>query len=376
MRNSLRIFRVRGIDIRMHITFPLILVWAAVQFGLLNQQGIQGAIFGITVTLILFVIVVLHELGHSLAALKYGVPVKEIVLLPIGGVAQLAKMPDRPIEEFVIAAAGPLVNFAIAVLLGLIAIVAGVDFGLGNLSLTFSRLIGASTQSIFAYVFISNIFLGVFNLLPAFPMDGGRILRALLATQMDHSRATVIAVAIGQGLAWLLGLWGLLGGGLFVVVIAVFILLGAGQEGQLVRIRRVFDGLKVQDAFSRGVESLSPSSSLQQAVNLTLKSMQSDFPVCENGELLGLLTHNRLIEAINDHPPDTTVEKVMNTEIPGVEPQEGLFQVQQLLAELGLDALPVVDHGAFLGLITSRDLNEVYQFFSNRPDLLSISETA
>jgi stage IV sporulation protein FB len=352
MRNSLRIFRVRGIDIRMHITFPLILVWAAVQFGLLNQQGIQGAIFGITVTLILFVIVVLHELGHSLAALKYGVPVKEIVLLPIGGVAQLAKMPDRPIEEFVIAAAGPLVNFAIAVLLGLIAIVAGVDFGLGNLSLTFSRLIGASTQSIFAYVFISNIFLGVFNLLPAFPMDGGRILRALLATQMDHSRATVIAVAIGQGLAWLLGLWGLLGGG------------------------RVFDGLKVQDAFSRGVESLSPSSSLQQAVNLTLKSMQSDFPVCENGELLGLLTHNRLIEAINDHPPDTTVEKVMNTEIPGVEPQEGLFQVQQLLAELGLDALPVVDHGAFLGLITSRDLNEVYQFFSNRPDLLSISQTA
>jgi Zn-dependent protease/predicted transcriptional regulator len=375
MGNSIHLFRVRGINIRMHITFPLILVWAALQFGLLSRQGLQGAIFGVVVTLILFVIVVLHELGHSLAALKYGVPVREIVLLPIGGVAQMTKMPERPLEEFVIAISGPMVNFAIAVLLIFVAVLSGINFGLDNLSLTLNRLLRASSQSIFAYVFISNIFLGVFNLLPAFPMDGGRILRALLATRMDHARATEIAVTIGQGLAWLMGLWGLLSGNLFVVVISIFILMGASQEGQMIRIRRAFNGLKVQDAYSRGVEILSPFSTLQDAVDLTLKTFQSDFPISENGNFLGLLSHSNLIDAINHHPPNTSVGEVMNADVPQVRSADGLFHVQQLLAESGLDALPVVDQGVFMGLITTRDLNEVYRLLSKRPDWSSMHQT-
>jgi stage IV sporulation protein FB len=323
------------------------------------------------VTSILFVIVVLHELGHSVAALRYGVPVKEIVLLPIGGVAQLTRMPEKPIEEFVIAIAGPLVNFGLAILLALVAFTTGLELGIGNMPLTFSRLAGASLQSVFAYVFISNLFLGVFNLLPAFPMDGGRIFRALLATRFDYARATSIAVTVGQGIAWLMALWGLLGGGFFIIIVAVFILIGASQEGQLVQLKRLFDGLHVEQAFSRGVKSLTPNSTLREAVDLTLSTFQSDFPICEDDRLVGLLTQSRLIDALNRLNPETPVSMVMERDVSPVEPKDGLFQVQQRLAELSLDALPVVDEGMFLGLITSRDLNEAYRLLSKQPDLLT-----
>ena len=369
MGNSIKLFSVKGIDIKVHITFPLILVWSAIQFGLLSRQGIKGAIFGVVVTLILFVIVVLHELGHSVAAQRYGVPVKEIVLLPIGGVAQLSRMPDKPIEEFVIAIAGPLVNFGLAIVLALVAIIAGFEIGLGGL--TFSRLANASLQTVFAYVFISNLFLGLFNLIPAFPMDGGRVFRSLLATRIDYARATSIAVTVGQGIAWLMALWGLLGGGFFIIIIAVFILIGASQEGQLVQLKKLFDGLSVEQAFSRGVKSLTPDSTLREAVELTLSSFQSDFPVCEGDRLVGLLTQSGLIDALTRLTADTLVGSVMDKDLSPVEPKDGLFQVQQRLAELSLDALPVVDQGMFLGLITSRDLNEAYRLLSKKPDLLT-----
>ncbi len=371
MGNSIRLFSVKGIDIKVHITFPLILVWAAIQFGLLSGRGLEGAIFGIVVMLILFVIVVLHELGHSIAALSYGVPVKQIVLLPIGGVAQLSRMPEKPIEEFVIAIAGPLVNFGLAIVLAVLAVVLGLEIGIGNMPLTFSRLARASLQSVFAYVFISNLFLGLFNLIPAFPMDGGRVFRSLLATRIDYARATRIAVTVGQGIAWLMALWGLLGGGLFIVAIAIFILIGASQEGQLVQLKSLFDGLRVEQAFSRGVKSLSPSSTLREAVDLTLSTFQSDFPVCVDDQLVGLLTQSRLIDSLNRLKPETLVGQVMEVDVSPVEPKDGLFQVQQRLAELRMDALPVVDQGIFLGLITSRDLNEAYRLLSKSPDLLA-----
>jgi Zn-dependent protease len=375
MGNSIRLFRVKGIDIRVHITFPLILVWAAIQFGWLNGLGMDGAIFGIIVTLLLFSIVVLHELGHSIAALNYGVPVKQIVLLPIGGVAQLARMPEKPVQEFVIAIAGPLVNVGLAVIFGIVGILAGFNLTIGNLSSSMMNIANASFNSIFAYVFISNLFLAGFNLLPAFPMDGGRVLRALLATRMSYPRATAIAVTIGQGMAWLLGLYGFLGGGFFMVLIAIFIFVGAGQEGQLVQLRSVLGGLQVQQAYSRHAQTLSPESTLKDAIDLTLNSFQADFPVCDGINLVGIITHTRLIQALNAYPPETLVGDVMVEDIPYVSPNEGLFEVQKRFSEFGVDALPVVDDGKFLGIITSKDLNEVYQLLSRKPDLLSAPNT-
>jgi Zn-dependent protease/predicted transcriptional regulator len=372
MGNSIRIFNVKGIDIRVHITFPLILVWAAVQFGWLNGLGINGSIFGIVVTLLLFAIVVLHELGHSLVALRYGVPVKQIVLLPIGGVAQLARMPEKPVQEFAIAIAGPLVNVGLAVILAIIAPLAGFALTMGNLTSNILDLARASLSSVFAYVFISNLFLAGFNLLPAFPMDGGRVLRAVLATRMNYTRATSIAVTIGQAIAWLLGLYGFLGGGFFMVLIAIFIFVGASQEGQLVQIRSVLGGLRVEQAYSRQAQTLSPQSTLKDVVDLTLHSFQADFPVFDGANLIGIITHSRLIQALNTYPPETLVQDVMAEDIPFVSPDDGLFEVQRQFAEFGLDALPVVHQGHFLGVITSKDINEVYHLLSKKPDVLSV----
>jgi stage IV sporulation protein FB len=367
--NSFRLFSVRGIAIRVHITFPLILVWAAIQFGLLTRQGAAGAVFGIIVILLLFAIVVLHELGHSVAAQGYGVPVKQIVLLPIGGVAQLARFPEEPIQEFIIAIAGPLVNFGLAIVL----FVAGVLFGLGNPledPLAITRVLGQLNPSaIFTYVFASNLFLGIFNLIPAFPMDGGRVLRALLAARMDYARATRIAVTVGQAMAWLLGLWGFLNGGFFLILIAVFIYMGASQEGQLVQTRHVLGDLKVAQAYSRQARALRPESPLREAVDLTLSTFQADFPVCDGDRLVGFLSHNRLVDALNRHGPEVPIGNVMSSEVSPVSAEEELIAVQRRLSENNLDAAPVVDGDRFLGLITMRDINEIYRLVSSQPDL-------
>jgi Zn-dependent protease len=367
MESGIPLFKIRGIQIRMHITFPLILVWGAIQFGLLAGRGMTGAVFGVVVTLILFAIVVLHELGHSFAAQYYGVPVQQIVLLPIGGVAQLGRIPEKPSQEFVIAIAGPLVNFVLAGLLGIIGLTYGLDLGLTGLQTVLRQLGDAHLSAVFSYVFVSNLFLGLFNLLPAFPMDGGRVLRALLATRMDYPRATALAVTIGQGLAWLMGLWGFLGGGFFLILVAIFIYTGAGQEGRMVQVRSVLRDLTVRQAYSKQVKSLTPQSTLREAIDITLSSFQSDFPVCDNEMLVGLLTHTQLVEALNRTSPDESVTKFMRTDLAPVSPDESLYLAQQRLTEEEIDALPVVERGQFLGLVTARDVNEVYRLASRWP---------
>ncbi|MCK6629586.1 MAG: site-2 protease family protein [Anaerolineae bacterium] len=371
MGSSIPLFSVQGITIRMHITFPLILIWGALQFGVFTGGGWSGAIFGLIVTFLLFAIVVLHELGHSLAALRYGVPVKQIVLLPIGGVAELGRMPEKPIQEFVIAIVGPLVNFALAIILAPLGLALGQGFGGWSPADLFDNLGQLSFNAIFNYVFVSNLFLGIFNLLPAFPMDGGRVLRALLATQVSYQRATSIAVTIGQTLAWMLGLYGFLNGNFFTILIAVFIFSGAEAERQLVQTRSVLGDLTVEQAYSRRVQTLTPQSSLRDAVKLTFDSFQSDFPVCEGEQLVGLLTYTRLLEALDQHGPNVPVGEVMLTDISPLSPKGNLFAAQQRLAENNLEALPVVADGRFLGLLTNRDIGEVYRIASTQPDLIA-----
>ncbi len=374
MGGALNLFKVRGIQVRMHITFPLILIWAAIQFGIISRQGLTGAIFGVIVTLLLFAIVVLHELGHSFAALRYDVPVEEIVLLPIGGVAKLARIPENPRQEFIIAIAGPLVNFVLAAVLVVLGVALGpllgfsfspvMEFGFGDLSLT----------AVFNYIFVSNLFLGLFNLLPAFPMDGGRVLRALLATRIPYARATSIAVSIGQALAWVLGLWGFLQGAIFVILIAFFIYMGAGQEQRQTRLRSVLGTMTVDQIYSRGPQVLSPESTLQDAVNLTLNSFQSNFPVCTDNRYVGLLTHTRLIEALQNNGPEVPVGNVMAREIEPVRPLDAVFDVQLRMAELRIDALPVAENEELLGLITSQDINEAFRLKSSEPDVFVTAE--
>ncbi len=371
MGNSFKIFSVRGIDIRVHVTFPLILIWSALQFGLSSSGGTSGAAFGVLATLLLFIIVVMHELGHSLAAQHYGVTVKQIVLLPIGGVAQLARIPEKPIQEFVIAIAGPLVNFILAIVLTFVGLWIGLRVGLAAM---ISAVGGFSLLGLFGYIFTSNLFLGLFNLLPAFPMDGGRVLRAVMAMKLDYARATSIAVTVGQILAWLLGLWGFLQGNFFLIVIAIFIYMGAGHEGQTVQLRNALAGVSVDQAYSRDLEVLRPDSTLRDAVGLTLKTYQADFPICDGEKLVGVLTHARIVDALNSYGPDVPLAGVMITDFTPVKPDTVLFEAQQLLLEERLDALPVVDGtGRFLGLITTRDINEAFRVVSTRSDILPLA---
>lgn len=370
MGSAFRLFSVRGIDIKIHITFPLILVWAAIQFGAISDRGLEGAVFGILVTLVLFSIVILHELGHSFMALEFDVPITQIVLLPIGGVAQMGRMPDKPGQEFLVAIAGPLVNFVLAIVLGILALGLRINVTPQGMLEALQGMGQLSVPAIFSYIFATNLFLGIFNLLPAFPMDGGRVLRALLATRLEYGRATSIAVLVGQGLAWLMGLWGFLGGGFFLILIAIFIYLGASQEGQLTQLRDVLADLTVEVAYTRQTERISPDDSLQKAVDITLRSFQANFPVCDGDRLVGVLTQQRLVERLQRVGPGTPVRDAMNTEFDSVSPSDGLFDVQQKLARSDLQALPVVEEDRLLGMITQEDIAEIYRLASSEPDIL------
>lgn len=370
MRDSLKVLTVRGINLRIHVTFPLILIWAMLQFGLLAGRGWDGALFGLIVILLLFGIVVLHELGHSIAAQNYGIEVEEIVLLPIGGVAMLKRIPENPMQEFVIAIAGPAVNFAIAIVL----LIADSLFALGGRYADLGEGLAAmqtlSAAAVFNYVFVANLFLAFFNLIPAFPMDGGRVLRALLASRMDYARATGIAVAVGQTLAWMIGLWGFLTGAFFLIIVAIFIYMGASQEGQMVQIRHVLRDLTVRHAYSRQARVLSPTATLADAVEQVVTGFQADFPVCDGDRLLGVLTYKNLVDALQKHEPTTPVTVAMVTDLEPLSPDDELTEAQQQMARQNVDVLPVVEQGHFRGLLTSRDVGEVYRLASIQPGLL------
>jgi Zn-dependent protease/CBS domain-containing protein len=366
MRSSFNLLTIRGIDIRIHITFPLILLWSAFQYGFISSAGWVGAAIGVLITLLLFVLVVLHELGHSIAAQHFGIPVKQIVLLPIGGVAQLTQIPENPRMEFIIAIAGPLVNFLLAILILLGGLILGLDMSPSRMGALVANISAWSPRSILVYIFISNLFLGMFNLLPAFPMDGGRVLRAALATRMPYDRATATAVNIGQSLAWILGLMGFLQGNLMLILIAIFIYFGAGQEGQVVQFRKALQGLRVEHVYSRQTQCLDKGDTLHDAVRLTLSTIQSSFPVCDGEKLVGLLTQKNLLQSLDEHGSHTTLSSVALLDVDAVTLKDDLITVQRKLAEQETEALPVMDDGRLVGLITNKDIVEAYRIASSR----------
>lgn len=370
MNSSLKLFSVRGIDIRVHLTFPLILIWAAFQFGVLAGGGLAGALFGVISVSLLFVLVTLHELGHSFAALNYGVPVERITLLPIGGVAQLRHMPDNPKQEFVIALAGPAVNVVLAILMGGAAV-------LFNLPLTNPLTSGISLTfgSIFSYIFYYNVVLALFNMIPAFPMDGGRVLRAALAMKLDYGRATSIAAGIGRVLAVLFGIYGLLNGQFFSVLIAIFIFSGATQEAQMVQFRQRLRGYTVQQAYSNQVPVLDPADSLRNVVNWTARGL-TDFPVAHYGTYVGFLGNERLMTALQNDGPDQTVAAVMARDVQPVSLTTDLYDVQQRLSNEQLNALPVVEYGRIIGIISGRHIRHMLRMAAMRPELFPRVQSA
>ena len=356
MKSSFRVAEIAGIEIKVHVTFVLILILGAVQWG--GPYGARGAVFGALLMVVLFMCVVLHELGHSLVAQRFGLPVKEIVLLPIGGVARMEKNPEKPLHELLISAAGPLVNFAIAALLFATG-AARPLLSLGGRELV-NPPMTPSFETAMLWLFSANVVLAVFNLIPAFPLDGGRILRALLAFSLGFSRATQIASSVGQFIAMALGLFGVLSGNLLLAFVALFVFLGAGQERTEEQARTVLHTLKVGDAYNKNAITLAPGDSVRRVVDHLLTSYQPDFAVLQGSLLLGVVTRQDVLKSLATEPHDVYVAGMMNREPLKVDAELPLDEVRKLMGEKGVRVAAVHRGETYLGLVSQEDIAEAF----------------
>ena len=338
-----------GIDVNVHATFLLLIGWVGVSHWLEHQSW--GEVFnGILFILALFACVVLHEYGHALTARKYGIKTRDITLYPIGGVARLERMPEKPIEELWVALMGPAVNVVIAA--GLFAYLF-----LTNSLVPLNQLTVAS-GSFLERLMTVNISLVLFNLIPAFPMDGGRVLRAILAMRMDYVRATQIAASIGQGMAFLLGFWGLFNNP-FLLFIAFFVWIGASQEASLVQMKNSISGIPVTRAMMTDFQTLSPRDNLARVVGLVLAGSQHDFPVVDGeGRVIGILERDAFIAALSSQGQSAPVVGVMRGSLPEVDSYEMVESALMRLQESGAKALPVTHLGQLVGLVTAENITE------------------
>jgi Zn-dependent protease/CBS domain-containing protein len=352
---SVPILRVAGIQLRIHITFLLLIGWLAI--GYYAEGGSAAAAGRVAFILLLFLCVILHEFGHALAAKSFGINTPDITLLPIGGVARLERMPEEPKQELIIALAGPAVNVVIA--LGLMI---AIDWHRA----ADSAVVEASGLP--AKLLAINIMLVLFNLLPAFPMDGGRVLRALLATRMTYARATQIAASIGQGCAFVFGFIGLLWNP-FLLFIALFVYIGASQEAALAQMRDVSRRFPVASAMVREFRSLPITATLQEAVDALLATSQHDFPVVdENGAVAGVLTRHDLISALRKDDSTVRVGDVMRRDIPTVTTGTRFEEAFRIMQECNCPAVPVLDSmKRLVGLLTPENVSELMMVQSALP---------
>jgi Zn-dependent protease/predicted transcriptional regulator len=353
---SWRIGRIAGIDIFVHFTFLILVAWFALSHYSANQDP-KEALRGVLFILALFGIVVLHELGHALAARRYGIRTRDITLLPIGGVARLERIPEDPKQELVVAIAGPLVNVILA---AVIYLVMAVDIRFAEL--TSATRVGGN---FLMQMFLVNVMLVFFNMLPAFPMDGGRVLRALLAMRMDHVRATQIAAAIGQAMAIAFAAWGLFAPAFgfpsnpFLLFIALFVWLGAAGEASMVQLRSALGGIPVMRAMITDFRTLGPDDKLSRGIDHVLAGFQQDFPVVENDNLVGILTRSNMAAALAQYGTEARVGDAMQHEFVAVSPRDMLETAFAKLQDCNCHTLPVVDDGRLVGLMTSDNLAEV-----------------
>jgi stage IV sporulation protein FB len=356
---SIPVATIAGTVVRVHVTFLLFLVWIGGSYWRLG--GREAAMEGVLFILLLFACVLAHEFGHIFAARRYGIRTPDVTLWPIGGVASLERIPDKPSEELVVALAGPAVNVVIALVL--------VLFLGTNLEGAAAAELENPRTSMLARLAAANIFLVVFNMIPAFPMDGGRVLRALIAMRRGHADATRIAGRIGQFAAFVFALVGLFTNPM-LIVIGLFVYLAATAETQHVAFRDGTKGLAVREAMMSKVETLSPSATLDDAVNCLIRTSQKEFPVVDGaGRPRGLVTRDALIPALRDGSPGTPVLDIMTRDIPSIRSREPLEAALAALNRAKAPALFILgDEGRLEGLLTPETVGELMLVQSVRPD--------
>lgn len=348
MKWSTRIGTFAGIDVYVHTTFLILIAWVGFAHWQ-HQHSAAAVLAGIAFTLSLFLCVLLHEFGHALTARHFGIRTRHITLLPIGGVAQLERMPDDPRQELWVALAGPAVNVVIACGLAIVLLATGGFSPVDSLDV--------ATGSFLERLMVVNIGLVLFNLLPAFPMDGGRVLRALLALRMDYGRATQIAANVGQGLALFFGLVGLFSNP-FLVFIALFVWIGAGQEAAMTQMKSALGGIRLEQAMITDFRTLAPHDSLARAVELLLAGAQQDFPVVDAGTVVGILTRADLLTALARQDRDATVAAVMRRDFCIADPSDQIETALQRLQTRECHTVPVVRSGTLVGLLTMDNVGE------------------
>ena len=347
MKSSWKIGTLFGVAIRIHATFPLLLLWVAAMDFAAGGDGRKIAV-GVAFTLAIFGLVVLHELGHALVAKKFGVRTRDITLFPIGGVARLERIPHRPAHELWISLAGPAVNAALAVIL--FAVVVAQRSAAGE-EVRFMH------QGFIARLAWANVALALFNLLPAFPMDGGRVLRAILALQIDPVRATDIAVLVGKGFAVLLGITGVATNPL-LAMIAVFVWFGAEQESGATRMRTALEGVPVEDVMMTEFHVLSPDDQLQRPVDFALAGGQQHFPVVADGAVVGMLSWDELLAGLSTSGASALVSDKMRRPVRTLHESDLVERVLNRDHDERVRAMPVLRDGRVVGLFTPENLVE------------------
>jgi Zn-dependent protease len=345
---SWKLGRLAGVDVYVHATFFILIAWIAL--GYWQAEGsLVAVVRGIGFILALFACVILHELGHSLTARHYGIRTRRITLLPIGGVAALERMPDDPREEMIVALAGPAVNLVIGLALWFWISVTGGFSLVESLGLTG----GAFLERLLAI----NVMLAVFNMLPALPMDGGRVFRAALAMRMDHILATQKAARLGQGIALVLGFLGLLYNP-FLIFIGLFVWIGAAAELHTEKLRSVVTGVTIGEVMQTDYKTLTSDDRLSHAVELTLNGSQKDFPVLNGEEVVGILTQADLLSGLTANGEAASVADWMQRGIQSVDSSLELHTYLETLSNPLLHRQLVTDHDRLVGIIDFENFSE------------------
>jgi Zn-dependent protease len=356
MRWSFTLGSFKGTAVRIHVTFVLFLLW--IGFSAYQRGGVVAARDSVLFISAIFACVILHEFGHILTGRRFGISASEVTLLPIGGVANIDKMPDQPYQELLIALAGPAVNLVIAALLFLGADIVG-PINIAELDNPHISLVQRLA--------VVNVFLAVFNMIPAFPMDGGRVLRAAAAMWLGWDRATRIAAQIGQIFAFVLGFLGLFGNPL-LIFIAIFVYMAAASEAEMTIATTTTKNIRVEDAMETRIATIDRASTIREAIETLLATSQDEFPVVgRDSRLYGLIARADIIEALKSEDPDGPISPFVRKDAPTIAPEASLDKALKHLNEGA--SLGVVDNeGSLLGLVTRQSVAEVVLIKSTRPD--------
>jgi len=358
MRWSINIGKIFGINFRIHITFFLLLFFIFI--SVLNQRGVANAILATLFLCAVFACVLIHEIGHSLIARRFGKQASSITLLPIGGIATMEEMPEKPAQEIIMSIIGPFINLVIA---GVLYLFVGHWTGIGV-----PNLYPDSVRALFAGLIGVNIMLAIFNLIPAFPMDGGRVLRGILATRMDYVRATSAAVLVGQALAMLFIFFGIFFN-LWLALIGLFLYIGAGSEKQHVILRSFLHQVPASEAMTTEFLSVRPDESLSRVLEHFYHGCQDDFPVIGEAGIEGILTRDRILASIHDKGLDVPVSDVMDRTFASVSSTMPLDDVYKKLLSSQKTAVAVIDKGEVKGMVC---LDGISRYFMTKAALKKI----